>query len=115
VTIALFTGLRAAETLAAFHRERAGNFTGEIRERHLDMAQRCRDDAEGIQRLLYAGGVSPEHEADVLRQRDVAAAQAIIGRHVLPEWRASEQTPRVLEAMAQDIATAMQAARGASS
>jgi hypothetical protein len=41
----------------------------------------------------------------------VTAAQAIIGKHVLPEWRAPEAAPRVLEAMAQDIADAMQAAR----
>jgi len=44
--------------------------------------------------------------------RDVEAARAIIGRHVLPEWHASEQAPRVFEALAQEIADAMRAARG---
>jgi hypothetical protein len=43
----------------------------------------------------------------------VAVAQVIIG--VLPEWRASEQASGVIEAIAQEIADAMQAVRGARS
>jgi hypothetical protein len=38
--------------------------------------------------------------------------RAIISKHILPEWRSSEQAPRALEAMAQEIADAMHAARG---
>jgi hypothetical protein len=63
-------------------------------------------------RQLVDGGVTIENQDLIMRQRDVAAAQAIIDKHVLPEWRASEAAPRSLEAMAQDIADAMQAARG---
>jgi len=68
-----------------------------------------------IRQQLADGGVTPENQERALRGRDVAAAQAIIGRHVLPEWHGSEQAPRTLEALAQDIADAMQAARGGKS
>jgi hypothetical protein len=76
------------------------------------MARRCLDDIEHIKRQLADGGVTFENQDLVLRQREVAAAQAIIAKHVLPEWRMSAGAPRALEGMAQDIADAMQAARG---
>ena len=50
-----------------------------------------------------------------MREHDVAAAQAVIGRHVLPEWRASDEAPHVFEAMARDIADALEAASGGTS
>jgi hypothetical protein len=56
-------------------------------------------------------GLTPEDHSLVLREHNVAVAQAIIGRHALPEWRASEHALYVLEAMAQEIAEAMEAVR----
>jgi hypothetical protein len=112
MNIMLVTALRAAETLAAYHRQRADMTRGEVRDYHLDMARRCLDDSERIKRQLADGGVTVENQDLMARQRDVAAAQAIIDKHVLPEWRASEAAPRALEDMAQDIADAMQATRG---
>ena len=112
MTVPLITAMRAAATLAAHHRRLAENSTGATREHHLEMLQRCLDDIENIRQQIAASGVTPEHQANVLRQRDVVAAQAIIARHVLPEWLASEQAPHALEGMAQDIASAMQEARG---
>jgi len=79
------------------------------------MARRCLEDAQDIRHQIDAGGVTPEQQADMLRQRDVATAQAIIDKHIPPGWRASEEAPRILEALAHDIADAMQVARGASS
>jgi hypothetical protein len=48
-----------------------------------------------------------------MRSRDVTAAQAIIDKHVLPEWWASEQAPQALRTLAQDIADVIQVARSA--
>jgi hypothetical protein len=112
MNIMLVTALHAAETLAAFHRERADETRATVHDYHQDMARRCLDDIEHIKRQLADGGVTIENQDLVMRQHDVAAAQAIINKHVLPEWRALRETPRALEAMVQDIADAMQAARG---
>ena len=112
MNITLITALHAAETLATYHRERADMTLGSARDYHLDIAKRCLDDIGRIKRQLADGGVTFENQDLVLRQRDVAAAQAIIAKRVLPEWRMSAGAPRVLEGIAQDIADAMQAARG---
>jgi hypothetical protein len=75
MNIMLVTALRAAETLAAYHRQRADMTLGEVHDYHLDMARRCLDDIEHIKRQLADGGVTLENQDLVLRQRDVAAAQ----------------------------------------
>jgi hypothetical protein len=100
MNIMLVTALHAAETLAVYHLQRADMTLGAAHDYHLDMARRCLDDIEHIKRQLADGGVTIENQDLVMRQRDVAAAQAVIGKHVLPEWRASEAAPRALEAMA---------------
>ncbi len=48
MTVMLITALRAAETFAAFHRQRVGNTAGEARSYHEDMVRRCAEDAERI-------------------------------------------------------------------
>jgi len=58
------------------------------------MAQRCANDIERIKRQLADGGVTTENQERGLRSRDVEAVQAIVGKHVLPEWHATEQAPR---------------------
>src|SRR5262245_32803672 len=40
--------------------------------------------------------VTPENQERALLSPDVEAAQAIIGKHVLPEWHAPEQAPQRL-------------------
>ena len=112
MTVQLITAMRAAVTLAAHHRRLAENSTGETRAYHLDMIRRCLGDIENIRGQIAAAGVTPEHQVNVLHQRDLETAQAIIARHVLPEWLTDERAPRALEAMAQDIADAMLATRG---
>jgi hypothetical protein len=112
MTVPLITAMHAAETLAAHHRLLAESSTGVTREYHLEMFQRCLDDIENIRKRIEAGGTMPDDRAHVSRQRDVATAQAIIARHVLPEWLASEQAPHALEGMSQDIANALAAERG---
>lgn len=112
MSVSLINALRAAETLAAYHRQQAVHrgveYNIEMAERYYekDAALIIRDD------LLMDFDITPENQAKLLRRHDIATAQAIIGRRVLPEWLGSEQAPRVLEAMAQDIANAMQVARG---
>jgi hypothetical protein len=108
----LIDALHAAEMLAAHHRRLADNTVGAAREYHLDMLQRCVDDIEKIRQRIAAGGATPARQDNNLRQRDVATAQSIIARHVLPEWAASEEAQRLLADMAQEIADAIQAARG---
>jgi hypothetical protein len=113
MTPTLINALHAAETLAAHHRRLANNSTGATREYHLDAAERCLVESENIRRQIAAdGGVAPENQAAAVHQRDLAIAQALIARHVLPEWLTSEQAPRLLGTLAQDIADAIGAARG---
>ena len=40
------------------------------------------------------------------------SSRRIVAAHLLPEWRASEKAPQAMEAMAQEIADAMQTAKG---
>jgi hypothetical protein len=112
MTPTLINALHAAETLAAHHRRLADISTGATREYHLDAAERSLVEIENIRRQIAAdGGVTPEKQATALHQRDVATAQALIARHVLPEWLVSEQAPRLLGSLVQDIADAIGAAR----
>jgi len=69
-------------------------------------------DVERFKRQLADGGITPENQEGALRSRDVEAAQAIVGEHVLPEWHASVQAPRAFQVLAQEIADAIYAARG---
>jgi hypothetical protein len=108
MSVQLITALHAAETLAAYHRQRAAHRGDEY---DVEMAERCEKDVAHLKAELMDYGLTPEDHSLVLRQHDGAVAQAIIGRHVLPEWCTSEQAQRVLEAMAQEIAEAMDAVR----
>jgi hypothetical protein len=113
MTPTLINALHAAETLAAHHRRLANGSTGATREYHLDAAQRSLVEIENIRQQIAAdGGVTSENQTTALHQRDLAIAQALIARHVLPEWLTSEQAPSLLGALAQDIADAIGAARG---
>jgi hypothetical protein len=106
--VQLITALHAAETLAAYHRQQA---THRGDDYDVEMAERCEKDIAHLKAELMDYGLMPEDHALAPHQHDVAVAQAIIGRHMLPEWRAFEQAPHMLDAMAQEIADAMEAAR----
>ncbi len=116
MTVLLFTAQQAAETLAAFHRQRAEYATGEAREYHLDMAQRCAADAEESGRAILANAATVRHQADAVRRHDMEAAQRIINRHPVMQGVGlpPEEIPAARAAMVHDIADALQAARGAS-
>jgi hypothetical protein len=60
-------------------------------------------DGSHDKRQLAAGGVTAENQDQAMRRRDVTIARAIIDRHVMPEWRASEEASRALEELAQDV------------
>jgi hypothetical protein len=83
MTVLLVTALRAAETLAAFHRQCVENNAGEARAYHEVTARRCAEDAERITREILATGVTVENQATAMRRRDLEAAQKIIDRHVI--------------------------------
>jgi hypothetical protein len=51
MTITLITALRAAETLAAFHREQVAHRGGDY---DVEMAERCEKDAAHIKDILMA-------------------------------------------------------------
>jgi hypothetical protein len=108
----LISALQAAETLGAFHRQRAEQTLGARQLWHAQMARLCEESIEDIKQQLVAGGVTPENQARAIRSRDVETAQRIVAAHLLPEWRASEKVPQAIEALAQAIADAMRAARG---
>jgi hypothetical protein len=112
MTIMLITALQAAQTLAVFHSERVQQTLGANQDYHRGVARLCEADAERIKYTLAHGGVSAESQANLLRQRDVGAAQVIIAKHVLPKWRPSDKGPKALEALTQDIVNALQVARG---
>jgi hypothetical protein len=109
MSVSLINALRAAETLAAFHQQQRAHRGDEY---NIEMAERCEKDAALIRDVLLDYDITPENQAEVMRKRDVAAAQAIIERRVPPAWRSSDEAPRVLEAMVRDIAGALQTARG---
>jgi hypothetical protein len=129
MTVLLVTALNAAETLAIYHRERAENSAGDARAFHQDMDRRCCDDADDIKRMIAGAGVAVEDRELALRQRYLATALAIIDRHqimygILASAQAIidrhqtmhgipvEDVLAAREAMAQDIARALFAARG---
>jgi hypothetical protein len=114
MTVLLITARHAAETLASFHRHRARNSLAATREYHLDMAQRCAEDAEDITRAIVANGVTVGHKADAVRRHDLETAQRIIDRHPIMHGvgMPADDVPAARTAMARDIADALQAARG---
>jgi hypothetical protein len=74
--------LRAAETLATFHREEAENVPpGAVRDHHEDMARRCLADVEDIKHQIGGAGLTVENQATALRQRDLTTALNIVERH----------------------------------
>jgi hypothetical protein len=114
MTVLIVTALHAAETLAAFHLQRAENTAGAAREYHLDMARRCTEDVERSRRAILAASVTIEHQADVVRQRDMETAQRIIDRHAIMHGMgmSADDVPAARMAMARDIADALRTARG---
>jgi hypothetical protein len=114
MSVMLITALRAAETLAAFHLQRAGKAAGEELADHLDRAQRCTDDVERITSEILAGGLSVENQAAAMRRRDLEAAYKIIDRHPIMHGVGipSDDVPPAKSAMARDIADALAAERG---
>jgi hypothetical protein len=114
MTVMLITAWRAAETLTAFHRQRAADTAGEARAYHADMASRCAEDAECMTREIIASGVMPEHQATVIRSRDLVTAQRIIDRHPIMHGVGMpvEEVAPARVAMASDIADALAAERG---
>jgi hypothetical protein len=114
MTVLLVAALQAAETLAAHHRGRIEQTRGQKQAHHEQMHRRCLEDIEDIMRQLAASGVTVQNQARAIRSRDVETAQRVVAAHLLPEWRASEEAPQAMEALAQAIADAMQTARGGS-
>jgi hypothetical protein len=108
MSLQLITALHAAETLAAYHRQQAAHRGDDY---DVEMAERCEKDVAHLKAELMDYGLPPEDHSRALREHDVAVAQAIIGRHAPPEWRASEKAPGLCEAMAQELAEAMEAVR----
>jgi hypothetical protein len=110
----MITGLRAAETLAKFHRHRVENSVGEVRAYHQDIARRCEDDAELITREIEAAGLDVANQASAVRCRDLATAQRIIERHVIMHGMGMsvEDVGAARGAMARDISDALAAERG---
>jgi hypothetical protein len=114
MTVMLATALKAAETLAVFHRQRAKSTAGEARAYHGDMAERCADDADRIIRAILASGVTVENQAAAMRRRDLDAAHKIIVRHPIMHGVGMqiEAVGPARVAMAGDIADALAAERG---
>jgi hypothetical protein len=114
MTVMLVTALQAAQTLGAFHRERATDTTGDARAHHADMAWRCAEDVESITRAILASGVTVENQAAAIRSRDLVTAQRIIDRHPIMHgigMPVEDVAPARME-MAGDIADALAAERG---
>jgi hypothetical protein len=114
MTVPLVTALQAAETLRTFHLEQVVGGGVETGEHHFDMAQRCEEDAEDITNAILANSVTAEHQAEIVRRRDLEIAQRIIDRHVIMHGvgMAADKVPAARMAMARDIANALQVARG---
>lgn len=107
----LITALHAAQTLATFHGERVQQTLGTHQAYHQDMARRCTANVEDIRRALAESGVSVENQANVLSQRYMAAAHAIIDRHPLTQGRGVDDVPAARKALAKDISSAIAASR----
>jgi hypothetical protein len=114
MTVLLITALYAAETLAAFHLQRARNSVGTTRDYHVDMAQRCAEDAQYSRRAIVADSLTVEDQAAAARSRDLETAQKIIDRHPVTHGIGipADDVPAARLAMARDIADALAAARG---
>jgi hypothetical protein len=114
MTVMLITARRAAEMLAAFHRQRVDNTAAEARAYHKDMARRCAEDAERITRGILTAGVTVENQASAARRRDLDTAQKIIDRHPIMHGVGMpvEDVAQARVAMAGDIADALAAERG---
>jgi hypothetical protein len=68
MTVRAIVALPAAETLAAFHWQRAA---AEARAYHEDMARRLAEDPAAITRAIEAAGVTVDNQADAIRRRDL--------------------------------------------
>ena len=114
MTVMLITALRAAETLAAFHRQCVENAAGEARAYHEVAARRCAEAAERITREILATGETVENQVDAARLRDLETALKIIERHPIMHGveLPVDQVGRARVAMARDIADALAAERG---
>jgi hypothetical protein len=110
MTVQLIVALPAAETLAAFHRQRAA---AEARAYHEDMARRLAEDAAAITRAIEAAGVTVDNQADAIRRRDLEIARRIIDRRPIMHGHAmpAEEVGEARQAMTRDIADAIEAAR----
>jgi hypothetical protein len=109
MTVMLVTALRAAETLAGFHRQRVESTTGEARAYHEDMARHCAEDAERITRGILATGVTVENQTSALRHRDLDTSHKIISRHPIMHGTGMpvEHVAQARVAMVSDIADAL--------
>jgi hypothetical protein len=114
MTVMRVTTLRAAETLAEFHRHRAENTAGEARAYHEDMARWYVGETERIKRKVGASGVTVENQVAAMRRRDLATAQKIIDRHPIMHGVGMpvEEVAQARVAMVSDIADALAAERG---
>jgi hypothetical protein len=115
MTVLLINALRAAETLASFHQERADTMPpGAVQDHHQDMARRCLADLDDIRGNILAASVTVEHQADAVRRRDLEVAHRIIDRHPIMHGvgMPSDDVPAARTAMARDIADAFAEARG---
>jgi ureidoglycolate hydrolase len=114
MTIMLITALRAAETLAAFHRQRVESTAGEARAYHEVAARRCAEAGERITCEILATGETAENQVDAARRRDLETALKIIERHPIMHGveLPVDQVGRARLSMARDIADALAAERG---
>jgi hypothetical protein len=117
MTVLLITALRAAETLAAFHRQRIENATVGDRVHHMGVARWCAEDADRITREILAAGLTVEDQATEMRRRDLEKAHRIIDRHPIMQGMGMplEDVAQARVEMARDIADALSAERGAAS
>lgn len=110
MTIPLITALKAAETLAIFHRERASN---EASAYDCEMAVRVGQTVERIKLAIEAAGVTVDNQAEAVRRRDLEIAMRIIDKHPIMHGRGmpAEEVGQARLDMAGDIADAFEAVR----
>jgi hypothetical protein len=107
--------LRAAETLAYFHQERADMMPpGAVKDHHQDMARRCLADMDDIRVNILTTSVIVEHQGEALHRRDMEMAQRIIDRQPIMHdvEMPADDVLAARTAMACDIANALAEARG---
>ncbi len=114
MTVLLITALRAAETLAAYHRQRVNQTLGAPQAYHQDMAGRCLADIEYFKRQFAAAGATFENQATEMRRRDLETAHRIVERHPIMQGIGMrlDDVAQARVAMARDIADALAAERG---